>query len=271
MHSLNRVLLLSALVALLMVGCGSAATPIPAPTWTPQPTYTPYPIGERQPTYTPYPTNVPQATYIPYPTSVPLAAISSPVSTVAPVGKSMYVCAGGEGVYLRSTMDREQRMTAYADDSQMVVLANPTSDWTQVRAPDGALGFVPTEYLCGAPKTVEVKPTKPAALPPPVVPVAPPPPSPMPVANVRFLAVNGASVNGTASVSVQTTPGAACSIVYVTPAGSTSTAQGLGSKYADANGQVYWSWKIGSNTHPGTGKVSVTCGGTRITSEITIR
>jgi hypothetical protein len=70
---------------------------------------------------------------------------------------------------------------------------------------------------------------------------------------------------------VQTIPGASCSIVYVTPAGTVSEAQGLGNKTAGENGRVSWSWKIGSNTRPGTGRVTVTCNGISATAQIQIR
>ena len=55
MHRLaNRAIVALALVALLAVGCGTAATPPLAPTWTPQPTYTPYPTpAPALPTVTP--------------------------------------------------------------------------------------------------------------------------------------------------------------------------------------------------------------------------
>ncbi len=258
-------------VVLMLASACAGATPTPesarppvVPTVTPVSTYTP------QPTYTPYPTNTPYPKETPVATSVAAVAVASPT----PAPRIMYVCADGEGVYLRSAMDREKRTTLYSDGTQMTVLSFPASDWAHVRTPDGANGYIPAEYLCGAPKAVEVKPTA-APLPfAPVVPVSPPTatsvPAPPTVASPRFLSVNGASLGGTASVSVQTAPGAMCTLVYVTPSGSISTAQGVGSKYADANGQAYWSWKIATSTHAGTGTVRVTCGGVTITSNIRI-
>ena len=88
---------------------------------------------------------------------------------------------------------------------------------------------------------------------------------------VKFVSVDGAPPNGTANVTVQAKPGASCSIQYKTPAGTTSTAQGLINKTADSNGAASWSWKIGSSTRPGKGTVQVTCDGQSSTSSITIQ
>src|SRR5207253_4489854 len=71
----------------------------------------------------------------------------------------------------------------------------------------------------------------------------------------------GSGPGGRAIVVAQTAPGASCSIVYQTPAGTSSAAQGLGAKIADASGMVSWSWDIGPSTSPGTGTVAVTCDG----------
>jgi hypothetical protein len=47
-------------------------------------------------------------------------------------------------------------------------------------------------------------------------------------------------------VSVRTAPGAQCSIAYITPAGTASTAQGLVPMVANSSGMVSWTWAIGS-------------------------
>lgn len=78
---------------------------------------------------------------------------------------------------------------------------------------------------------------------------------------VQLVSVTGAAPGGRASVTAQTTPGASCSIVYTTPAGTRSTAQGLTTMTADASGSVSWTWDIGASTRPGEGSVVVTCGG----------
>jgi hypothetical protein len=87
---------------------------------------------------------------------------------------------------------------------------------------------------------------------------------------VQITSISGAPPGGRASVAVQTTPGASCSISYRTPAGTSSTAQGLTSRSADANGKVSWIWSIGSSTRPGTGTVTVTRNGASASSPIQI-
>jgi hypothetical protein len=76
---------------------------------------------------------------------------------------------------------------------------------------------------------------------------------------VAFTSVNGARPGGQAAVNVQTSPNARCSLSYTTPAGTASTAQGLGPATADASGHVLWSWTIAANTQPGAGSLAVTC------------
>jgi hypothetical protein len=102
------------------------------------------------------------------------------------------------------------------------------------------------------------------------VPTVAPAPMPGSATGVQILSVSGARPGGTASARVQTTPGASCSISYRTPAGTSSTAQGLTSKVADSNGVADWTWNIGPSTRPGTGSVTVTCNGTSASSPIQI-
>jgi hypothetical protein len=92
----------------------------------------------------------------------------------------------------------------------------------------------------------------------------------VPSTKITFLSVNGASPGGYASVTIQTNPGADCSIRYVTPHGTISQARGLENQSADADGKVSWNWKIGSKTEPGNGGVTVTCNGQSATADITI-
>jgi hypothetical protein len=87
---------------------------------------------------------------------------------------------------------------------------------------------------------------------------------------ITFVSVNGASPDGYASVTIQTTPSAECSIRYVTPHGTISRAVGLVDQTADSGGKVSWTWKIGSKTEPGTGNVTVTSNGSSATAEIKI-
>ena len=90
------------------------------------------------------------------------------------------------------------------------------------------------------------------------------------VPSLNFIKVRGAAPGGTASVSVQTTSGASCTLAYRTPSGNTSSATGLGQKTADANGVTVWSWLIDSNTTAGLGRLSANRGNLGISDIIQI-
>jgi competence protein ComEC len=66
-----------------------------------------------------------------------------------------------------------------------------------------------------------------------------------------------ATRNSYATLTIQTLPGAECSITVLYKSGP-SKAVGLGPKIADAQGRVSWRWSVGSNTTPGTWKILVT-------------
>jgi hypothetical protein len=87
---------------------------------------------------------------------------------------------------------------------------------------------------------------------------------------VSILTVNGNKPGRIANVTIQTSPHVECNIVYETPAKQTSTAKGLSQQTADENGRVTWSWQIAQNTAPGKGSVTVTCGDSSETRQITI-
>jgi hypothetical protein len=146
------------LVAVLLssAGCAAKPTPTPTPTKTPRPTLTP---TAAKPTRTPTPL-VPPATPTP---------LTPPTATPAPPIGIKYVCADGDGVYVRSRPDLEARVTVWPDGTEMMVLAQE-GDWYKVRAPDGYVGYVPVQYLC------LVQAALPTAAP------APPPPPPQPTA-----------------------------------------------------------------------------------------
>lgn|GEM_PF-3701326 len=146
------------LVAVLLAsaGCAAKPTPTPTPTKTPRPTLTP---TVAKPTRTPTPL-VPSATPTP---------LTPPTATPAPPIGIKYVCADGDGVYVRSKPDPEARVTAWPDGTEMMVLAQE-GDWYKVKDPDGYVGYVPVQYLC----------LTQAAL--PTAAPAPPPPPPQPTA-----------------------------------------------------------------------------------------
>lgn len=76
---------------------------------------------------------------------------------------------------------------------------------------------------------------------------------------------------GNASLKIQTAPGSKCSLSYRTPAGTASTARGLGAKVADKKGVCLWKWKISPSTRPGTGTLTLTVNGVARTYPIKIK
>jgi hypothetical protein len=89
-------------------------------------------------------------------------------------------------------------------------------------------------------------------------------------ATLHILSAEGAKVGGTATLTAKTAPNASCSIEYFTPSGSFSQASGLIDKTADAQGNVSWSWAVGSSSAKGQGYVAVTCNNFTVSREITI-
>ena len=63
-----------------------------------------------------------------------------------------------------------------------------------------------------------------------------------------------------ATITVRTTSGVSCSIVVNYKSGP-SQAQGLDPKTAGSDGVCSWTWKVGTNTTPGTWSIVVTTGG----------
>ena len=61
---------------------------------------------------------------------------------------------------------------------------------------------------------------------------------------------------GTSRLTINTIPGAACTITVYYKSGA-SQAAGLGSQTAGENGDVTWSWKVGSRTTPGIWSIVV--------------
>ncbi len=61
-----------------------------------------------------------------------------------------------------------------------------------------------------------------------------------------------------ATIAAQTAPGARCLIVVQYKSGP-SKAKGLVPKNADRAGRVSWTWRVGTNTTPGTWPISIVC------------
>ncbi len=89
--------------------------------------------------------------------------------------------------------------------------------------------------------------------------------------SVAFTSVTGASLGGTASVTVNTLAGALCRIDYVGPRGVDRFEDGsLHPVIADSNGNASWSWVIGRGTPVGSGTATVNCNGVIATASIPI-
>ena len=99
----------------------------------------------------------------PNPPVIATAASASPtsqpptVTAVQPelVARTVYVGnTDGDGVYLRRTRNLADRIAAYPDGTQLIVLDPDTSEngitWKHVRTPDGKVGYVPAQYTVAA-------------------------------------------------------------------------------------------------------------------------
>jgi hypothetical protein len=77
--------------------------------------------------------------------------------------------------------------------------------------------------------------------------------------------------NQNATLRAVVPPNASCTLTFRTPSGTASDAAGLGTKSADAQGTVNWTWLIAQSTTVGNGSVQVTCNGVTATSAIAIQ
>lgn len=121
----------------------------------------------------------------------------------------------------------------------------------------------PTMTPAPAKPTNTRAPVLPTNTPAPVIPTETEPPqaTPAPSGFTLTQLTSPVSKGGNATATIQTVPGASCTITYVTPSGNVSQAQGLGPQTANGNGVCSWTWKISSNTNPGTGTVTITANG----------
>jgi hypothetical protein len=95
------------------------------------------------------------------------------------------------------------------------------------------------------------------------------PPKPAPIKASIAAAPGSVSAGSYATVSVHTAPGATCDITVIYKSGP-STAQGLYERQADGNGDVSWTWKVGTRTTPGTWPVIITCGKQTLRTSVTV-
>ena len=87
---------------------------------------------------------------------------------------------------------------------------------------------------------------------------------------VTFLQVEGAPPGGRARITVQAQPGQPCSILYLTPTGTPSSAAGLNNTIADERGRASWEWTVSPTTPRGTARVTVSCGTTQASTDLVI-
>jgi competence protein ComEC len=89
---------------------------------------------------------------------------------------------------------------------------------------------------------------------------------PVPLATTVYSSLDILSVTSPISqgaiamLNAKTAPAANCAITVYYKSGP-SVANGLENHTADANGNVSWSWKVGSRTTPGSWRIVVSCGG----------
>ena len=100
------------------------------------------------------------------------------------------------------------------------------------------------------------QPTPP--VPPTSAPTPTPSPTPEPIAVTLVERTLVVATNKTASVSIETVPGADCSIDVQYESGS-SEAKGLDPAVADTEGRITWSWRVGSNSAPGEVPIVIRC------------
>lgn len=133
----------------------------------------------------------------------------------------------------------------------------------------------PSSQTIVASPTVAVAPVPTATATPTQIPTATPRPTatqvPAPAAALSLEIVSVTSPvrpGGRATLVAKTVPGANASITVYYKSGP-STAQGLVPKVADANGNVSWTWMVGTRTTPGTWRivVSASLGSNRVTKE----
>lgn len=136
---LVAVIMLSATACSALPGSAPAATPTALPaTAAPSAVATATRVA---PTAT--------ATAAPKPTNTPEPSTNAAAQKVY-VGNT-----DGEGVYLRKTPNMDDKLTAYADGTELTVVGddvdNAGQTWKHVKTPDGTEGYVPAMYTTDTP------------------------------------------------------------------------------------------------------------------------
>lgn len=89
--------------------------------------------------------------------------------------------------------------------------------------------------------------------------------------DLRIVSVTSpVAAGGYATLTAGTAPGAAADITVYYKSGP-SKATGLGSKQADAQGRVSWTWKIGNRTTPGIWRIAVASEGKTVETKFEVK
>jgi hypothetical protein len=88
-------------------------------------------------------------------------------------------------------------------------------------------------------------------------------PEPSPATRMRIVSIRPDPLRpgARATLTASTSPGALCVITVRYPSGRVSTARDLVQRAAGPDGEMSWTWNVGTTTKPGIGTASVTCGG----------
>lgn len=122
--------------------------------------------------------------------------------------------------------------------------------WASVPTPSPTPSPTPTTPT---PRTPTPSPTPSATLVPTLTPTATATPITLEMVSVTSSVARGAD----ATLRARTAPGAYCTITVYYKSGP-SEAAGLSPKTADAQGNVSWTWRVGTNTTPGSWRIVVT-------------
>jgi hypothetical protein len=213
------------------------------------------------------------------------------------------LCTSCGGIYSATPEDGKTAATSRSITETAVptMTAKPTHTLTPTltATATATLAPIPTDTsvppkVTSTPEPTDTQPVPTTAVPPTAVPptavpptaapptAAPPTTAPPTTAPTAQPAQSGSGfkllsmtdtvrVNGTARVTIETEPGTGCVLLYRTPAGTQSQAQGLGRITANKNGVCQWSWKIGPSTKPGVGQVTISAGDQTQNYPITIK
>ena len=125
------------------------------PTPTPMPTYTPI-VVSAPPVVVTATRHLVTSTPVPSPTTTSASRAATQIPATPTLESLNYVVAntGGDGVYLRKTIEGGERLSAWPDGTELVRIGRSVTAegriWEYVRAPDGNEGYVPQVYLVSA-------------------------------------------------------------------------------------------------------------------------